>query len=103
MTYPFPNFNNADVHYIDVIMSTMPSQITGLTIIYPTVKSKKTSKFSVTSLCAGTSPATGEFPAQRTSHAENFPFDDVIMWRLGMDKQFHSTPYWACDYLSMLG
>ena len=23
--------------------------------------------------------------------------------RLGMDKQFHSTSYWACDYLSMLG
>ena len=23
-------------------------------------------------------------------------------WRLGMDKQFHPTLYWACDYLSML-
>ena len=24
-------------------------------------------------------------------------------WRLGMDKLFHRTLYWACDYLSMLG
>ena len=24
-------------------------------------------------------------------------------WSLGMDKYFHSTLYWACDYLSMLG
>ena len=24
-------------------------------------------------------------------------------WSLGMDKWFHPTLYWACDYLSMLG
>ena len=24
-------------------------------------------------------------------------------WSLGMDKRFHLTLYWACDYLSMLG
>ena len=24
-------------------------------------------------------------------------------WSLGMDKLFHPTLYWACDYLSMLG
>ena len=24
-------------------------------------------------------------------------------WSLGMDKQFHPTHYWVCDYLSMLG
>ena len=23
-------------------------------------------------------------------------------WSLGMDKQFYPTPYWPCDYLSML-
>ena len=23
-------------------------------------------------------------------------------WRLGMDKQFHPTLYWACDHLSMV-
>ena len=42
-------------------------------------RSRKTSKFLVTGLCAGNSPGTGEFPAQMARNAENFPFDDVIM------------------------
>ena len=36
-------------------------------------KSKKTSKLRVTGLCAGNSPGTGEFPAQRASNAGNSP------------------------------
>ena len=40
---------------------------------------KKTSKRSVTGLCEGNSPLTGEFPAQRASNAENVSIDDVIM------------------------
>ena len=40
-------------------------------------KSKKTSKLSVTGLCAWNSPVTGEFPAQRASNAE----DVSIWWR----------------------
>ena len=40
-------------------------------------KSKKTSKLRVTGLCAGNSPVTGEFPAQRASNAENVS----IWWR----------------------
>ena len=35
------------------------------------------SKLSVTNLCAGNSPVTGEFPAQMTSNAENVS----IWWR----------------------
>ena len=31
-------------------------------------------------LCVGNSPVTDEFPAQRASNAEMFPFDDVIMY-----------------------
>ena len=34
-------------------------------------RSKKTSKLRVIGLCAGNSPATGEFPAQRASNADN--------------------------------
>ena len=34
-------------------------------------RSKKTPKLRVTGLCAGNSPVTGEFPAQRASNAEN--------------------------------
>ena len=33
-------------------------------------RSKKTSKLSVTGLCEGNSPVTGEFPAERASDAE---------------------------------
>ena len=40
-------------------------------------RSKKTSKLRVTGLCAGNSPVTGEFPAQRASKAENVS----IWWR----------------------
>ena len=40
-------------------------------------RSKKTSKLRVTGLCAANSPMTGEFPAQKTSNAENVS----IWWR----------------------
>ena len=40
-------------------------------------RSKKTSKFRATVLCAGNSPLTGEFPAQMASNAENVS----IWWR----------------------
>ena len=63
------------LHYNDVIMGAMASQITSLPIIYSTVYSdadrKKTSKLRVTGLCTGNSPVNGEFPAQMASNAEN--------------------------------
>ena len=40
-------------------------------------RSKKTSKLRITGLCAGNSPMTGEFPAQRIRNAENVS----IWWR----------------------
>ena len=40
-------------------------------------RSKNISKLRVTGLCAGNSPVTGEFPAQRASNAENVS----IWWR----------------------
>ena len=39
-------------------------------------ESKKTSRLHVTGLCAGNSPVTGEFPAQRANNAEN-----ALIWR----------------------
>ena len=42
-----------------------------------TRRSKKTSKLRTIGLCAGNSPETGEFPAQRASNAENVS----IWWR----------------------
>ena len=56
-------------------MRDMASQITVASIVYSTVYSgadiKKTSEFRVTGLCAGNSPVTNEFPAQRASNTEN--------------------------------
>ena len=69
------------VHCGNVIVGTMPSQITNLTIVYSTVYSgadqRLTSKLRVTGLCVGNLPGTGEFPAQMTSNAENIS----ISWR----------------------
>ena len=42
-------------------------------------RSRKTPKLCTTSLCEGTSPVTGGFPAEMASNAEMFPLDDVIM------------------------
>ena len=70
------------MHYSDVIMGTITSQITSLTIVYSTIYSvadqrKHQSSMRVTGLCKGNSPGTGEFPAQRASNAENVS----IWWR----------------------
>ena len=43
-------------------------------------RSKKKPKLPVTGLCEGNSPVTREFPAQRSSNAKMFPFDDAIIW-----------------------
>ena len=68
------------IHYSDVIMTTIPSQITYLMIVNSTVywrKLKKTSKLRVTGICVGNAPGTGEFPVQMASNAE----DASIWWR----------------------
>ena len=41
------------------------------------LRSKKISKLRVTGFCAGNSPVTGEFPARKSSYAENVS----IWWR----------------------
>ena len=68
------------IHYSDVIMSAMASQITGVTIVYSIACSgadQKTSKLRVTGLGEGNSSVTGEFSAQLASNAENVS----IWWR----------------------
>ena len=58
-------------------------------------RSKKTSKLRVTSLCAGNSPGSGEFPAQMTSYAENVS----IWWRHHVVKttEPHQTDFSICS------
>ena len=50
--------------------------------------SKKTPKLRVAGLCAGNSPGTGEFPAQRASNAEN-----ASIWWRHHDKYMHFPNY----------
>ena len=52
-------------------------------------RSKKASKLRVTGLCVENSPVTSEFPAQRSSNAENVSIDDAIM-------DFLFSQYSAC-------
>ena len=78
------------LHYGDVIMSVMASQIASLTIVYSTVysganqrKHKSSASLAFVRVIhrSSNSPLTGEFPAQRVSDAENVSIDDVIMKR----------------------
>ena len=55
-------------------------------------RSKQTSKLRVTGLCAGNSPVTGEFPAQRSNNAEN-----VSIWWCNHSEH---TDVFACDKIS---
>ena len=76
-------------HYRDVIMSRMASQMTSVSIVYSTVRwSKKTPKLCVNGLCESNSPVAGEFPAQRTSNAEN-----VSIWWRHHAKHYISFPH----------
>ena len=54
------------------------------------LRSKKTSKLRVTGICAGNSPVTGEFPAQRASNAENVS----IWWRHHGTTDFSHPPFY---------
>ena len=51
-------------------------------------RSKKTPKLCVTGLCAGKSPETREFPAQRASNGENVS----IWWRHHATRQMTTVP-----------
>ena len=64
------------VHYSDVIMSAMASQITGASIVCSTICSGVDKKHQ-SSASLGNPPVTGGFSSQTASHAENVS----ISWR----------------------
>ena len=71
--------NDMPLHYSDVIMGTVASQITSLARVYLTVHSGEDQRklLLVTGLCADNSPVTSEFASQIASNAENVS----IWWR----------------------
>ena len=73
----FGQILNSQKHYRDVIMSTMASQITCLTIVYPTVYWDADQRKHQSSVSLAESPVNSphKWPVTR----KMFPFDDVIM------------------------
>ena len=69
-------------HYSDVIIARKHLKTPApplFTQPFIQAQMKEISKLQVTGLCSRNSAVTGEFPAQLSSNAEMFPFDDVIM------------------------
>ena len=73
----------ARMHYTDVIMGAIASQITSLTIVYSAVYSnadqRKHKSSGSLAFVRGIHQGTHEFPAQMAVSRKMFPFDDVIM------------------------
>ena len=65
------------VHYNDVIIGAIASQITSLTIVYPIVYSDADQRKHRSSASLAFERGTGEVPAQMASYAENVS----IWWR----------------------
>ena len=81
--------SSVGTHYIDFIMITMASQITGLTVVYSTVYSdadQRKHQSSASLAFVWGIHRRGEFPAQRASYAENVS----IWWR------HHAKFPWPC-------
>ena len=60
-------------------MGTIVSQITSLTVVTQPFMQAQITEIIKAPRHWPLWPVTGEFPAQITSNAEMFPFDDVIM------------------------
>ena len=97
--YALPSVMHADNHYIDVKMTTMPFQITSLTVVYSIVYSGVDKKKPIKAPChwplCGEFTGTGEFPAQRVSNVENVS----IWWRHhdNRKKKVNHTHPWCSD------
>ena len=71
------------IHCSDFIMSTMAFQITGVSIVCPTVCSganqRKHQISASLAICEGNPPVTDGFPHKGQVTRKMFPFDDVIV------------------------
>ena len=101
------------IHYDDVIMSAMSSQINSLTIIYPTVYSgadeRKHQSSASLAFVGGIHRWPVTSPHKRPATRKMFPFDDVIMisdllnpycHKRTENKLLHVTQYNAITYPS---
>ena len=81
------------IHYSDVIMGTMASQITSLTIVYSTVYSsadqRKHQSSASLAFVRGIHRGPVNTPHKWPVTRKMFPFDDVIMIRLSSSRVMH--------------
>ena len=82
------------IHYNDIIMDMMASQITSFTTFYSTVYSgadqRKHQNSASLAFCVDNSPVTSEFASQMTKNAENISTYAVLYVRLCYDGTYHS-------------
>ena len=86
----FPFIDDLCVHYIDVIMTTVASQITSITVVYSIVYSgadQRKYQSSASLALGGELTGTGDFPTQKVSNAENVS----IWWRHHVDPRIGYT------------
>ena len=82
---PPPDLSRTSLHYSDVIMATMASQITSLTIVYSTAYSgadqRKHQSSASLAFVRGIHRWLVNSPHKRPVTRKMFPFDAVIMWK----------------------
>ena len=95
-----PSWLRIGIHYNDIMMGTMASQITTLTIVYSTViqaQIKENIKAPRHWPLCREFTGTGEFHAQRASNAENV----FIWWRHHGELQFVFVLFY-CGYIRVI-
>ena len=84
LTFKFDRFHMQSLHYNDVTMDAIASQITSLTIVYSTVYSDADQRNHQSSaplaFVRGIHRWPVNSPHQWPVTRKMFPFDDVIMW-----------------------
>ena len=87
------NWTEEGLHYNDVIMGAMASQITSLTIVYSTIYSgadqRKHQSSTWLAFVRGIHRWPVNSPHKRPVMRKMFPFDDVIMW--AVNELLHKT------------
>ena len=79
------------MHYSDVIMGVMTSQITSVTIVYSTVcwgaDQRKHQSFASLAFVRGIHRWPVNSPHKGPVMRKMFPFDDIIMWKYNVTKE----------------
>ena len=110
-------FHYSSVHHNDVIMSSMASQITGVSIVCSTVWSdadqRKHQSSALLAFVRGIHRWPMDSPHVRPVKRKMFPFDDVIMWEMPPPQVFfmkwktarisiNSVKYYVSEYFSVI-